>query len=198
MSSNSDKRARAWTFVGYPGDSLPEDWLQILQEELNLCGCVSPEHNADLNGDGSQKKNHRHFLVVFDGMKSFTQVKEITDRLHCPIPQVCHNVRSLVRYFCHIDNPEKEQYRTDQIVTFGGCEIDQYFARSQAEYNQIAKEIRDFIRDNQISEFCDLIDIADAAGKEDWVDLLQNRMTLFFSHYLKSVHFKQREVQNDV
>ena len=109
----SDSRARIWSFVGYPGDSLPENYAEILSDDLHLCWAESPIHDADLNGDGSQKKAHIHFILSFEGMKSFDQVKEITDILHCPIPQKCRNARSLVRYFIHLDNPEKHQYKIE-------------------------------------------------------------------------------------
>ncbi len=74
-----NSRGRNWTFVGYPEDSLPEDYASILSDELHLCWCESPVHDADLNGDGSEKKKHIHFIVSFEGNKSFEQIQEITE-----------------------------------------------------------------------------------------------------------------------
>ena len=123
-------RARQWSFIGYPGDSLPDNYAEILSDEMHLCWAESPVHDADLNGDGSQKKKHIHFILTFEGMKSFDQVCEITSRLNCPIPQVCRNVKSLVRYFIHLDNPDKHQYKFDDIKCHGGFSIDEYFTKS--------------------------------------------------------------------
>lgn len=189
----ADARARSWSFIGYPGDSLVENYAEILSDEMHLCWAESPVHDADLNGDGSEKKKHIHFLVVFEGNKSFEQIQEITDRLHCPIPQKCRNTRALVRYFIHLDNPDKHQYKVEDIKCHGGLEIDEYFKKSNAEFRDTLKEILQFCMDNQISEFCDLVEAVFALGNDEWIDLITMRNTVFISAYLKSKHFALRE-----
>ena len=51
----ADKRARVWSFIGYPEDSLPENYAAVLSDELHLCWAESPVHDADLNGDGGEE-----------------------------------------------------------------------------------------------------------------------------------------------
>lgn len=189
----AEKRGRAWSFIGYPGDSLPKDYAEILTDEMHLQWAESPVHDADLNGDGSEKKPHIHFLIVFEGNKSFEQVKEITDRLNAPIPQKCMNPRGLVRYFIHLDNPDKTQYKKDDIKTHGGIAIDEYFKRSKAETGEIVREILQFCLDNDLTEFSDLVEAAFAMENADWIDVLTTRNTVFFSAYLKSRHFKKQD-----
>lgn len=190
MASN---RARAWSFIGYPGDSLPAHYASILSDEMHLCWCESPVHDSDLNGDGSEKKKHIHFLLTFEGMKSFDQIVEITDRLHCPIPQVCRNIRSLVRYFIHLDNPDKAQYKVEDIKCHGGFEVEEYFRKSNSQYRDVLKEILSFCVDNNISEFCELVELVFALGNDEWIDIITNRNTVFLSQYLKSKHFKVKQ-----
>lgn len=185
-----DSRARQWSFIGYPGDSLPENYAEILSDEMHLCWVESPVHDADLNGDGSEKKKHIHFLLVFEGMKSFDQIKEITDRLHCPIPQRCKNERGLLRYFIHMDNPEKHQYNIDDIKAHGGYDLDGVFKKTNAENRDLLKEICQFCVDNEIYDFCDLVEVAWNLDNHDWIDLLTNRNTLFLTSYLKSRYMK--------
>ena len=187
-----DNRARQWSFIGYPGESLPDNYAEILSDEMHLCWAESPVHDADLNGDGSEKKKHIHFALVFDGMKSFDQVKEITDRLHCPIPQRCRNLKGLLRYFIHMDNPEKHQYSVDDIKLHGGFEVDDIFKKSYSENRVILKEILDFCVDNNITDFCDLVEIVFKMDNNEWFDLLTNRNTLFISQYLKSRYMKYK------
>lgn len=189
----ADKRGRNWTFIGYPGDSLPDDYASVLSDEMHLCWAESPVHDADLNGDGSEKKRHIHFIVCFDGNKSFEQIKDITDRLNCPIPQLCRNVCSMVRYMIHLDNPEKHQYKKEDIKCHGGFEVEDYFGRSLAENRTILKEIVTFCRDNEIIEFSTLVDIVLDIGNDDWVDIITCRNTLFLSVYLKSRRFLSNE-----
>lgn len=189
----NDKRARVWTFEGYPSDSLPENYVSILNEEYHLCWAESPVHDADVNPDGTIKKAHIHFIVVFDGMKSYEQIKEITDRLNSPIPQVCRNPRSLVRYFIHLDNPEKHQYKQSDIKCHGGFSCDDYFKQSNSDIRKTLREIIQFIVDNDIREFGQLCEIIYAMDNDEWFDVLTNRNTLFLSQYLKSRHFMTKE-----
>lgn len=191
--SRKDGRGRNWTFVGYPGDSLPENYREILSDELHLCWCESPIHDQDLNGDGSEKKAHIHFILSYEGNKSFEQVLYITERLHCPIPQMCGNMRAMVRYLIHIDNPEKHQYKREDIKCYGGFCLDDYFGRSLTENREVLKEIIEFCKDNDIHEMCELVDIAWDMGNNDWIDIITSRNTVFLSSYLKSRHFRKKE-----
>jgi len=192
-----DSRGRNWTFIGYPGDSLPDDYSSILTDEMHLCWAESPVHNADLNGDGSEKKRHIHFLVTFEGKKSFEQIREITDRLNCPIPQQCRNVRSMVRYMIHLDNPEKHQYKKEDIKPHGGFALEDYFNRSQSENRTILKEILAFCVDNHITEFSELVEVVFEMDNNDWIDIITCRNTLFLSAYLKSKYFRDTRIESE-
>lgn len=193
----ADTRQRWWTFVGYPGDSLPDNFTEILNGEMHLCFCQSPVHDKDLNGDETEKKDHIHFVVYFDGKKSFEQVKEITDRLHCPIPKPVLNPRGMVRYLIHIDNPEKAQYREEEILCYGGFSIEEFFKKSNAAYREVLFDILDYCRDEHITEFWDLVMAVRDKGFTDWFDVLSNRNTMFLSAALKSKRFKEREETED-
>lgn len=188
-----DNRSRHWSFVGYPDDSLPENYREILSDEMHLCWCESPVHDADLNGDGSEKKKHIHFVVSFEGNKSFDQIKEITDALHCPIPQQVRNLRAMIRYMVHIDNPDKTQYKIEDIKCFGGYQIGEYFSKSTFEYLKILNEIVSFCDDNNITEFCDLAKIAQNPDLEGWFEVVTSRYTMFLSAYVKSRRHKERD-----
>lgn len=186
-------RGRNWSIVGYPDDSLPKNYREILCDELHLCFCESPVHDADLNGDGSEKKKHIHFVFTFEGNKSLEQIQEISDRLHSPNPMRIANLRSMVRYLIHADNPEKHQYQWSDIKSFGGFDVESHFTKSRAEYNQIVKDIIHFCKDNRITEFGVLCETLVDAGLDDWFEVLANRNSVFFSAYLKSLHFSERE-----
>ena len=192
-------RARIWTFVGYPDDSLPENYREILNDEMHLCFAESPLHDADLNGDGSEKKKHIHFVVSFEGLKSFEQIKEITDRLHCPIPQQCRNVRAMVRYLIHLDNPEKHQYKKEDVHCFGGFSIEEYFEMSSYEYDRTLDEIEAFILDNGITELFQLMQLVmqmDCAN--EWRKVIRSRNTLYISALLSSQrnYFKDHPINS--
>lgn len=195
--ARKDSRGRNWSFVGYPDDSLPENYREILNDEMHLCYCESPVHDADLNGDGTEKKKHIHFVVTFEGNKSFEQMLEITQRLNCPIPQQVRNMRAMVRYLIHADNPDKHQYKREDIKAYGGFVLDDYFNRSQTENRDILKQIMEFCIDNNIDDFCDLVEVVFISGNDEWIDIITCRNTMFLASYMKSKHFKRQQLEQE-
>ena len=124
-------RTRIWSAVVYP-DSAPENWREVL-DDLHIEWVESPLHEFDTNPTGEVKKAHWHIVMSFDGPKSFEQVCEILEPLHCPIPQKCHALRGAVRYMAHLDNPEKYQYPTSGIVPHGGFDLAAALAPSSSQ-----------------------------------------------------------------
>ena len=150
LAKKPDERATSWTAVIDP-ESVPENWKGILGEMFVQWAC-SPLHDADTNADGSPKKPHYHLLLAFRTKKSFAQVREITDKLHAPIPLPCRDSRGLVRYFTHKDNPEKAQYKESDITAGGGFDLSSALAPSATEEDEILDEIETFVEDNWITE----------------------------------------------
>ena len=184
MKKSSESRTRAWTFVLYP-ESAPVGWFDLL-DEMHVQFAVSPLHDRDINADGSLKKSHHHVLLYFDGVKSYEQIKEITDALCSPIPQRCHDAKALVRYFCHMDNPNKAQYNPSDIRAGGGFDVAEALRpSSSARYDLIAEMIA-FVKDNGIMEFQDLLDYAMIEQRDDWFPLLCDNCAFVVDRYIKS------------
>lgn len=179
----SDGRARNWTFFVYP-DSAPEGWYQKL-EEMQVAGAVSPLHDKDVNPDGTLKKPHYHVLLQFDGKKSYEQIEEITEAFNAPIPQRCRSIKGSVRYFTHMDNPEKAQYSRDGIRPFGGFDIDESFKATVTERNEILSEIFEFVTNNEVTEYKKLMDYAQAKQKERWFPVVISN-TFVLKTYINS------------
>lgn len=186
MSKSKDQRARTWTFVVYP-ESAPENWRDILSD-YHIPWVESPLHDKDVNPDGEVKKAHWHIILFFDGKKSFEQVQEITDALNAPIPQKTANAKGLVRYLIHMDNPEKYQYKRDDIVCHCGAEIDEYFALSASSKNAVLWEIIEFIRENQVESLVEFMGYIQSTNKRDWFDVTANRNTMIIKAVIDSVY----------
>ena len=178
-----ETRTRSWTFVLYD-DSAPSDWRDKL-DEYHIPWAESPLHDQDVNPDGTPKKVHRHIGIFFDSVKSFDQVKEITEALHCPIPQRCHSERGLIRYMAHLDNPEKAQYKTSDIIGHQGFDVDEYLRPSASLRAEMFKDMLAFSKEQKITAFCDLVDYA-RINRSDWFDLLANHGSIFLSQYFRS------------
>lgn len=181
-----DTRTRNWTFLIYP-ESAPDNWLDCLKS-LHVPFIVSPLHDKDVEKDGSGalKKPHWHVLMLFSGKKSFEQIKRITDAFNTTVPFICNDTVGLVRYFAHLDNPEKFQYGTSGIKGYCGADPSEYLKPSSGERHKIIDEMMQFVLDNHITEFQDLCDYARENKFETWFSCLCDNSTIVMERYVRS------------
>ena len=190
------KKGRLWAFVGYP-ESLPTDYLDIIQNTGLMCA-ISPLHNKDVNPDGEIKKEHYHFIVKYDGPTTFNQVKQLTDSLNCTIPIKLESLRGMYRYHLHLDNPEKYQYDDRDRTLLNGFDPKDVDALTQTEIQKLLKDIIIFIKENDILEYSDLLDIF---TDNDLCDLLQVAMThtIMLNTYITSKrHIHENKIKNSL
>ena len=186
-------RTRNWTFIVYP-DSAPDNWREIL-DDLHIEWVESPLHDKDENADGTPKKPHWHILVMFEGVKTFEQVLEITNLLNAPIPQVCHSAKTLVRYFAHIDNPEKVQYDVLDIVAHGGVDLMQMLQPTSRTRYELIGDMMDFISENDVLEYFDFVEYARREHFDDWFPLLCDNASYVIGQFIKSNRHRFRSDQ---
>lgn len=184
IQKKQGKRYLSWTFVAYP-ESLPENWLNQLAD-LCVPFAVSPLHDKDKTELGEPKKPHYHVLLSFRSVKSFEQIKQITDKLTAPIPQPCNDTRGLVRYFLHLDHPNKAQYSRNDIVAGCGFDLENALQATATEEEEILDEICDFLENNWVTEF---------AIANSWIRHNRKEWRLIFrknSFYLAQIIKSQR------
>lgn len=166
-------------------------------EQLQLTGlqcAVSPLHDRDLNADGEPKKPHYHVILCYAGPTSYNVVKALTNgKLGQTVPQPLEQIRGYYRYLTHDDNPEKAQYAKSDIVSVNGFDIRDFVELTKSEVDKIIGEIQSFIRENNILEYCDLLDILhDGDGLQDWYSVAISH-TLLLTAYLRSRREKGRK-----
>lgn len=184
-------KKRYWAFVLYP-ESAPENWKEILQQ-TGLSICVSPLHDKDINPTGEPKKAHYHIILCYSGPTTFKCVKAITDSLNQPIPIALEQVRGYFRYLTHKDNPEKYQYNEKDITTINDFDIDNYNDLSVSQIKTIMIDIQKIIRDNDILEYCDLLDFLLDSELFSYLDVAQNH-TILFNTYITSLRNKKKNI----
>lgn len=141
-----EKRTRNWATIIYPrmkeGEetTTPDNWCEIL-EQLAVKAVVSPVHDKDLKEDGEYKKAHRHVVIAFDGVKTEKQAREIFERIGGVGAEPVNSLYSMTRYLTHMDNPEKSQYSTLDVLTFGGYEYKRYASTKEDEEREIVGNI---------------------------------------------------------
>lgn len=147
-------RSNKWAFVIYP-ESAPGNFIEILLS-YHIQGCISPLHDADLNGDGSEKKPHYHVYLYF-GSGAKQSESQVYEHFSKPLNGThCIAISSeygYIRYFIHLDNPDKAQYPVESIICFSGFDISSFFKPSPSMANDIMNEIKEWIIDNEITEF---------------------------------------------
>ena len=201
-STKKDERTRNWAFIVYPTKeqlsvlnseydgsdgygSAPDNWRDILDEE-HIQWIESPLHDKDTNPDGSIKKPHYHNIILFDGNKSFEQVKEITDKLNAPIPQKCASVKGAVRYMAHLDHGDKYQYDKGSIIGHGGADVAEYLKLTSSTRYQLIADMREWVDQTGCIEFCDLFSYSAIEHYEDWFPLLCDNSAYIMGQYIKS------------
>lgn len=183
-----DDRTRNWNFILYP-ESAPANWRDIL-DETRIEWVESPLHDKDVDPTGEPKKPHYHVSLLFPTNQSYEQVKEITDSLNSPIPIKCKSVKGSIRYMAHKDNPDKYQYAWSDIVCHGGADLQSLCAPTATERMQIQKDILAYIREHGVIEFADVVDYAQLAGLDDWLNVLLNFSTMSINSYVRSRRHK--------
>lgn len=155
-------RSNVWAFIIYPGDSAPDNYLNII-ESWHIPALVSPIHDKDLNADETEKKKHIHIMLYFGkgANKSFVQVKQYSDQLCGTIPIIINNTNAMIRYFIHFDNPEKHQYKRSDLICISGFEINDAFESYTNEsmyYDFIEEWIKEYDVYNIFELMCSLKD----------------------------------------
>lgn len=189
----TNKRARHWTFISYP-DSAPENWKEIIKAS-HIKTAISPLHDKDLNPTGDEKKAHWHIMLEYESLKSYDQVRELSDLINATIPQIVQSPVGMIRYFIHKDNPEKHQYNWEDIIIYNGFDLDKYDSYTEQEIDYIIADITQFIDDNQILEYADLIALVrdkKLGHFDDWYRIVRKN-TIFFNSYVTSRRNQHKE-----
>jgi hypothetical protein len=188
---SSDKK-RNWAFTMYP-DSAPENWKELLQQTGLQC-CVSPLHDIDVNADISQKKAHWHVILSYSGPTSYSVVEKISvETFKGTIPQALEQIKGYHRYLTHKDNPEKAQYNECDIININGFSIRDYVELSKSEVTKLKMEITDYIEENDIREYQELLFGLRKDNLTDMWEVAANN-TIFADAYCRSRRHKLQEL----
>lgn len=136
-SNMENEKSRYWAFVIWP-ESLPEDWKQRLID-THLEMAVSPLHDQDQDPDGP-KKPHYHVLLKYGNVTTMKNISSIIrEALGTGIGsgdgaiKRVNSARGYFRYLCHLDNPEKAQYKETDILYLNGFDSSTLISETDME-----------------------------------------------------------------
>lgn len=191
-TTSRNKRGRAFTGICYPENITLQELIEILRNECAKF-VISPLHDADFNADNTQKKPHWHLFFYFDGKKSLAQIDEILKKCKGTIANLVNNRMGLLRYFCHLDNPEKTQYPISEVFSHN-IDYEKEIQTKEDFEKRIRAEIHTMIVNDDICEYSDLLDklFADENMLEHYDYACKH--TILYRAYLQSRKFKKIEM----
>lgn len=185
------EKERYWTFIMYP-DSRPDNWKEILQETGLQIG-ISPLHDKDKNADETQKKEHYHVLLTFQGPTTYKRVAKLIEPINGTIPKRVVSPIGMIRYFTHKDNPEKAQYNEEEIISINGFDVKEFNGITKTMEKALKEAIIDLIRIKDIYEYSELIEYLKNEDMKDMLDIATNK-TIFINTYITSRRHRKKEL----
>ena len=183
------ERTRNWMFIMYP-DSAPENWRDILNDQ-HVQIAVSPLHDRDVNATGEPKKSHWHVVLAYESVKTKEQVQEVADALNATEVKKVQSLSGMLRYLTHMDNPEKAQYDKEDIISFGGMDV-QHIIMTSSDKTLMLEQIMDWIDENRCTKFTMLMRYARTC-KHEWFEMLAQGYTLVITAYIKDMWREEKE-----
>lgn len=181
-ATNGKGRTRNYATVVYP-ESAPSEWQEILSQQF-VPAFISPLHDQDVNPTGESKKAHYHVLIMFDSVKTKDQAEAIFKLIGGVGCEVVQSIRGYARYLCHLDNPEKAQYKQESVRSLCGADYSATIGLVTDKYKAIGEMI-DYCKDNNIVSYSDLLEYC-RMERFDWFRVLCDNGTVVMKEYLKS------------
>ena len=186
------RRTRNYATVVYP-DSAPENWIEILAEQF-VPAFISPLHDSDLNPTGEVKKAHYHVIIMFDSVKTSEQAKEVFEKIGGVGCEIIQSIRGYARYLCHLDNPEKAQYKQEDVRSLCGADYPHIIGLVTDKYKAIGEMI-DFCEENDIISYSELLKYC-RMERFDWFRVLCDNGTVVIKEYLKSKAWTEKAYED--
>lgn len=175
---NNMSKSRQWMIIVYP-ESAIENWQQYLKD-MGIKGAVSPLHDSDLRDDGKLKKPHYHTILLFNGGRTETYIRqEIVE----PIKALGQFQRVIDKqlafeYLTHENDPDKFQYDKAKI---------EFINSSVSDFvNEDYISIIDYIDDNKIKSLVGLLKSLRKTKNKRLIQYVSNN-TFYVTQYLKEV-----------
>lgn len=191
----SARRFRNFATVVYPdSENTPDNWISILQD-FKTPILVSPSHDQDINPTGEPKKPHYHVLIMFEGMKSPEQVRELFVQVGGVGLETVNSLRGYARYLCHLDNPDKHQYFPGDVQAMSGVDYLEIIGLPSDRY-EIIGEMIDYCQAEFIYSYATLLVYA-RHYRQDWFRILCDSGTIVIKEFLKSFRWEHEQYMKE-
>lgn len=174
-------KARFFTGLIYE-DSAPSDYEEQLRDSLRQY-LLSPWHTPDPVEDmesGALKslKRHRHVLYCHGNSVSAKVAREVMpDWIVLPPSNngfMVGSYRNLSRYFIHLDQPDKEQFKgkpEDNLTVLNNFPLDLSKELTKDERRQLKIQLWNLCREKSITEYSELMNLLGDSQEWDMFEL---------------------------
>lgn len=140
---------------------------------------------AGIPKEGQHKKKHVHIMLLAEGpQQPIWFQKELAKRgINISYFEKVNSISSMMRYFAHLDNPEKAHYSAFDIHGFGGIDLSPLSKVSKVSNTMTLLEVMDYAEDNCIKSYYKLVSWAKSTGDLDIFNCVTGRSG-FFTSYL--------------
>lgn len=146
---------------------------------------------------GKKKKPHVHLLFMNRSKKSVAEMQEIFCLMDVrpTMWDKAHDPFSLLRYFAHLDSPDKALYSSYDIHGFGGINLDALLMDdSKVHANEVKGIIMDLISARKICYFYQLVNIV----RNEFPDREYESVVYGCHALFNSVIRSKRDARNDI
>ena len=195
MARKFNGRTRNYHGVVYP-DSAPENWLEILRDDVIVGSVVSPLHHGFKDGVlNHDLKDHYHVILIFSTVKTYEQACVEFDKIGGVMVEPTTCLRSYARYLCHLDSPEKEQFENymQLVQCFHGTDYAVLIELPEDRLDCIGQML-DFVAQNDVTCFFDLLQYA-RLNNQEWFRSLTSNSAYIMSAAIKSRSWQLKELE---
>lgn len=146
-------RRKFWTFVIWPESGFDKNNAKDRHDFRNKIACglgdmvvpslISPIHDKDVKEDGTKAKPHCHVISLWENPQRYNVVLNIIQcgcGFNVQYIQPVANLRAMMRYLVHLDNPEKVQYDPTDVIEVAGA---QYVLEDETASDNVTSYIVD-------------------------------------------------------
>lgn len=158
-------------------------------------------HDKDTLEHKTLKKPHYHVLVMFENSRSIATAERIAKECGCANNkiEIIRKAYVYARYLCHLDQPDKHLYKTDEVTSLNGANYEEFISSKANKKNnkiKIIKEISNFIRKNSIDFYSDFVDYC-CMYNDEWLEFLTTYSGKWIKEYIKSRTFAESSCKNN-
>lgn len=193
-------KARYFASILYPESARRYDLINRIRNK-GMKAFISPLHTPDPVPEEQEEpvegelpihilKPHYHVLFVFDGPRRIEYMTEQCKKWKLANPQIVTSYHSYARYLCHLDDPDKQQWKNfDDVTEIGGIKYS-LAIQLRADKDQSLYEILHIVEDNCILDYKVLIDYCMEERPDLFRVLMSSSVGSMVTQYMRSMEYQ--------